>query len=270
MPGTPGLGVLWSGSPGLATSLGVDRHVGKGVVGEIFISYASADAARAGIVAEWLRWAGHRIFRDSDRADGVAPGAEWQKALFRELRLCDAVVFLNSGASQASMWCHTELAVATELGRRVYSLDLAPGLAPHPLLRSLQGIRFETTIEAGIERLTANLSLDGLARGISFRWDRGRAPYPGLAAMDVADAGVSDRLTDAECRDRLLSQGAGVVGEWLADHAESEARRVLITVDQAEQLATFTAPQEAGEFLAVLGKGLGAGSPVTVVMTVRS
>ncbi len=51
---------------------------------------------------------------------------------------------------------------------------------------------------------------------------------------------------------------------------EFPAKRLLITVDQAEQLATVTPPQDSGEFPAVLGEGLGAGSPVTVVMTVRS
>ena len=45
---------------------------------------------------------------------------------------------------------------------------------------------------------------------------------------------------------------------------------MLITVDQAEQLATVTPSEDAEEFLTVLGRGLGAGSPVTVVMTVRS
>src|SRR5579859_2602416 len=159
-------------------------------MGEIFISYASADAVQAGIVTEWLRWAGHRIFRDSDQEDGIPPGAAWQKTLLSELRLCDAVVFLNSSASQASMWCHTELVMATELSKRVYSLDLAPGLKPHPLLQWLQSIRFETTIDVGIQRLTGNLGLDGLAQGTRFTWERGRPPYPGLAAMDVADAGV--------------------------------------------------------------------------------
>ena len=117
-------------------------------MGEIFISHASADAALAARVAEEVRQASHRIFLDSDREDGIAPGAAWQKTLLRELRLCDAVVFLNSSASQASMWCHSELVMATELGKRVYSLDLAPGLRPHPLLQALQGIRFETTLGA--------------------------------------------------------------------------------------------------------------------------
>ena len=80
--------------------------------------------------------------------------------------------------------------MATELGKRVYSLDLAPGLAPHPLLQSLQGIQFEITIGTSIQRLIDNLGLDGLARSTKPKWERGRSPYPGLAAMDVADAGV--------------------------------------------------------------------------------
>ena len=319
-------------------------------MGEIFISHASSDAASAARIAEGVRQAGHRIFLDSDREDGIAPGAAWQKTLLRELRLCDAVVFLNSSASQASRWCHSELVIATELGKRVYWLDLAPGLQPHPLLQSLQGIRFETTIEASVQRLTDNLGLDGLSQSTRFKWERGRPPYPGLAAMDVADAcvffgreeearnlvarvdgplgqpggnlvvvmgpsgagksslvraglvarlavprsgwAVADpfepgtrpvgrlasrlaalvpgRLTDGECRDRLMNEGIGGVGEWLADHIVPPAQRVLITVDQAEQLATVTPPQDAGEFLAVLGRELGTGSPVTVVMTVRS
>lgn len=148
-------------------------------MGEIFLSYASSDAALADVVAEGLLRAGHRVFLDSDCADGVAPGMRWQPTLFSELRQCDAVVFLNSSASQASMWCHTELAVAAELGKRVYPVDLAPGLAPHPLLRPLQGIRFEMTIGASVQRLAGQLGLDGLAQGTCFRWERGRAPYRG-------------------------------------------------------------------------------------------
>lgn len=93
-------------------------------MGEIFLSHASADGAMAARVADGIRRSGHTIFLDSDREDGIAPGAAWQRTLFRELRICDAVVFLNSRAGQTSMWCHSELVVAAELGKRVYSLDL--------------------------------------------------------------------------------------------------------------------------------------------------
>jgi WD40 repeat protein len=324
-------------------------RAGEGAVGEIFISHASADGVLAARVAEGVRLAGHSIFLDSDREDGIAPGTAWQGTLFRELRICDAVVFLNSMAAQASMWCHSELVVAAELGRRVYSLDLGPGLPPHPLLRSLQGIGFDTTIDVGIRRLTDCLELDGVAGSGRLRWERGRPPYPGLAAMDVADAGVFfgredevrdltarvdgplgqrdgdlvivmgpsgagksslvraglvarlsmprsgwavaapfepglrplDRLADAlaalipgqladsECRDRLTGEGLAAFGEWLVGHARTGARRLLLTVDQAEQLTT-TPPTGRGDFLSMLSGGLGPGSPVTVVMTVRS
>jgi WD40 repeat protein len=322
----------------------------EGALGEIFISHASADGALAACVAESVRHAGHTIFLDSDREDGISPGAAWQRTLLRELRICDAVVFLNSQAGQASMWCHSELVIAIELGKRVYSLDLGSDLPPHPLLRALQGISFDSTIDASIRRLTDNLALDGLAGSTRLRWVRGRSPYPGLAAMDMADAGVffgredelrnlvarvdgplgqrdgdlvivmgpsgagkssfvraglaarlavahsgwavatpfepgirplerllsrlidlvPGQLTESECRERLLIEGMAAFGEWLANHTEVPAKRILITLDQAEQLATVTPLQECEEFLSVLGGGVVAGSPVTVVMTVRS
>ena len=323
---------------------------GEGALGEVFISHASADGAMAARVAEGVRLAGHSIFLDTDREDGIVPGAAWQRTLLRELRICDSVVFLNSRAAQASMWCHSELVVATELGKRIYSLDLAPDLPPHPLLGSLQGIGFDPAVDGSIRRLTGSLELDGLAGSTGLRWERGRPPYPGLAAMDLADAGVffgreeeirdllarvdgplgqrdgdlvvvmgpsgagksslvraglaarlavpqsgwavagpfepgirpldrllsqlagllPGQLTEGECRDRLVSQGLAAFGEWLAVNAKVPAKRLLITVDQAEQLAAVTPGRDGEEFLGALGGGLGAGSPVTVVMTVRS
>lgn len=319
-------------------------------MGEIFISHASADGVLAACVAEGLRSAGHGVFLDSDREDGIAPGAAWQRILLRELRVCDAVVFLNSAPGQASKWCHSELVIAADLGKRIYSLDLWPDLPPHPLLGSVQGITFGAAIEASIERLAGELDLDGLAGSTRPRWQRGRPPYPGLAAMDVADAGVffgredevrdllarvdgplgrrdgdlvvvmghsgvgksslvraglaarlavprrvwavaspfepgvrpldqlASRLTSliarpmtgSECRDRLLAEGLAAFGEWLVNHSDVPVKRLLITLDQAEQLATVTPRGDCEEFLSVLGGGLGAGSPVTIVLTVRS
>ena len=80
--------------------------------------------------------------------------------------------------------------VATELGKRIYSIDVGPHLRPHPLLQSLQGIRLDTTIDASIQWLADSMASDGLTGSIRLRWERGRPPYPGLAALDVADAGV--------------------------------------------------------------------------------
>jgi WD40 repeat protein/energy-coupling factor transporter ATP-binding protein EcfA2 len=318
-------------------------------VGEVFISHSSADLEPVDRIVEIIRQAGHSIFFDSDREAGINPGAAWQRTLFRELRICDAVVFVNSESGQASKWCHFELAVAAELGKRIYSIDLVRDLAPHPLLQPLQGIRLQITLEASIQRLVNSLDADGLT-GSKLRWERGRPPYPGLAALDVDDAGVffgreedilglrarvdrplgqhagdlvvvvgpsgagksslvraglaarlalprsgwavarpfepgirpldrlesrlaalvPGQLVGGECRQRLLGEGLAAFGEWLLGQPKVGAERLLITVDQAEQLATITSPADREEFLAVLGTALGLGSPVTAVMTARS
>lgn len=319
-------------------------------LGEIFVSHSSEDAAQASRVANGIRSAGHGIFFDSDRVDGIAPGAAWQRTLFRALRSCDAVVYLNSQVAQASMWCHSELVLAVELGKKVYSVDLGPDLASHSLLQSVQGIRFEADIDESIGRLTGCLERDGLAENANLRWERGRPPYPGLAAMEVADAGVffgredeirrltsrvadpvgqrdgdlvvvmgpsgagksslvraglaarlalprsgwlvaspfepgirpldrlasrlaalaPGRVSEDECLDKLRTDGLAALGARLVDGHGDSMRRLLITLDQAEQMLAANLSSELREFLSTLTGGLGPGSPVTVVVTVRS
>ena len=101
-------------------------------MGEIFISHSSADQAAAATVAEALRQGGHNVFLDSDRQDGISPGDVWSRTLFHKLRLCDAVVLLNSTASQGSKRCHTELAVAGDLGSGPIGWTWLPGSKPTP------------------------------------------------------------------------------------------------------------------------------------------
>jgi len=134
--------------------------------------------------------AGHEVFRDQDRENGIKPGADWQQTLLRQLHIRDAVVFLNSMASQESMWCHSELVLATAWGKRVYPIDLGPGLAPHPLLHAVQGIAFDEDIDARVGPLTEALVQDGLA-DVMPEWQHGRPPYPGLAAMDLCPTPAS-------------------------------------------------------------------------------
>jgi hypothetical protein len=55
-----------------------------------------------------------------------------------------------------SMWCHCELEVAADLGKRVYSLDMVSDLRPHPLSQSVQGIMVESGIDASIQRLAGS------------------------------------------------------------------------------------------------------------------
>jgi hypothetical protein len=53
---------------------------------------------------------------------------------------CDAVVFLSNPGAQRSMWCHSELVMAIELRKHVYSLDLFPDIGPHPCSGRFRGL----------------------------------------------------------------------------------------------------------------------------------
>jgi len=64
----------------------------------VFISHACADTGLAEQVCRWLVEDGHRPFLDRDRDDGVLPGEEWEKRLYRELRNADAVVCVVTAA----------------------------------------------------------------------------------------------------------------------------------------------------------------------------
>lgn len=281
------------------------------------------------------------MFLDTDHDDGIAPGRDWQHELFRELRLCQAVVFLNSAASQRSMWCHTEIALALERAKPVYPLDLESPLSPHPILTQVQGIRLERDLESSARELVERLTTDigSVPRG---RWDRRRSPYPGLRSFDESDAavffgrdldvrrvldridpsipepdgqlfaiigasgagksslvraGVVPRLLDQKGwvvappfepgtfpLDRLAasltaagghpvdastlrSEGLARVASRLLD-ARPGSRRLLIVIDQAEQLTTLL-PADRDPFLQVMATGLVAHSPVTLVITLR-
>ena len=156
----------------------------------VFVSHSTKDKVSALQVAAALKAAGHAVFVDSDHEDGIAPGTNWRVELFSAVAACNAVVFLNSRDSQASQWCHTELALAALQRKWIYAVNLSPDVRAHPLLADKQGIRLETTLEASLEWLGATLTKDFAGLNASAHWDRSRGPYPGLRSFEAADAGV--------------------------------------------------------------------------------
>jgi hypothetical protein len=144
---------------------------------DIFVSYARHDAQDAAEIAGKLHNEGHSVFVDADPDNGIPAGAEWRRTLFHELRICDAVIFLNSPAAQGSAWCHCELAVAAELGKQVYSLDLTRGIGPHPILSGRQGIPFAGSLDAGIQQLADRIGSEEWSRATRPRWDRTQGDF---------------------------------------------------------------------------------------------
>ena len=156
----------------------------------VFVSHSTKDKASALQVEEALKAAGHSVFLDTDHEDGIPPGTDWRAELFSAVTACNAVVFLNSPNSQASQWCHTEVALAALHRKWIYAVNLTADVGPHPLLADKQGIRLETSLAGSLEWLGATLTKDFAGLNASAHWDRSRGPYPGLRSFEADDAGV--------------------------------------------------------------------------------
>jgi WD40 repeat protein len=307
-------------------------------MGHLFLSYSVTDQLAASELLRILTEQGHRVFLASD---GNRPGDDWKDTLFHQLRICDAIVFLNSGKAQDSKWCHTELAIAQNLHKRVYSIAVEPGVEEYDIVNTLQAIKFAIDIPTTFQGLVLRLQVDGIADRLVPAWDRTRPPYVGLEPLDIADAsiffgrdqelkalmqrvivpgeregrivivtgpsgagksslvraGLAARLAHppsswlvadpfeptgrpldqlvtslatlahidrAECHQQLTAGDDGLAA-FAARLVDTDHRRLLIVVDQAEQLVGVA----ADDFMHILAS-LERNTPVTVVMTVRS
>ena len=101
---------------------------------------------------------------------------------FHKLRLCDAVVFLNSSASLGSQWCHTERPSPGTWQAEL--LGGPPAGAEAPPRRPV-GARDQVWDFARREHQDPLSALrhDGLADRSLARWDERRLPLPGAGGL---------------------------------------------------------------------------------------
>ena len=313
----------------------------------VFVSYARADSACAEQLHGWLKEDGHEAFLDQERDDGILPGEDWERRLYKELRRADAVVCVVTDSYVTSVWCAAEIGAARALGAELLPVQFSAAAETHTLLKPLQGLDAARDPVEARERLRLRLSvIDG---GGGWGWPEDRTPYPGLRPFDLQDhrvffgrsreitqiterlrsperaapailtvvgpsgsgksslvrAGVLPRIagdrywlpltpivpgTDplghlaramaAVIRERgipfdanslrtdLARDGLNAVGTdlLLAANADSQCK-LLIVIDQFEELLTQTAHTERAEFAATLQRALGG--PVQVLATLR-
>ncbi len=184
----------------------------------IFISHSSADDFAARAVVDWLAREGwDDVFLDFSTQQGIAPGERWRQALHDAANRCEAVIFLVSRAWLDSEWCRREFVLAARLNKRMFAMiidaaigqdDIPPDLADNWQVASLATGSdhdiFRASDRYGAEgHITFSRSAlrdlrTGLARaGLDprhFAWpppsDPQRAPYRGLAPLDIEDAGI--------------------------------------------------------------------------------
>lgn len=156
----------------------------------IFISHSSLDSEQAARLLSWLHTQGFvSTFLDFDKHAGLAPGADWERTLYRELTGADAVILILTKNWFDSKWCFAEFTQARALGKAIFPLVESPagGARVSP---DIQHIDLNMDREDGMERLRAELTRIALNTRGGFPWDHARPPYPGLLAFDEADAAI--------------------------------------------------------------------------------
>src|SRR4051812_2762245 len=157
----------------------------------IFISHSNKDKAAALRVLERLRERGYEsLFLDSDPEAGIKAGVEWERDLYRNLKLAGAVVVLCSPDSMASRWCFAEITQAKALGKALFPVVVRPCEVVGSLA-ARQAIALAAGGEGGgFRRLSDGPRAAGPAPADSYGWAPGRPPFPGLLYFDREDAGI--------------------------------------------------------------------------------
>ena len=92
----------------------------------IFISHSTQDKTIALQVSSGSEQGYEALFLDSDPESGIKAGSDWERELYRNLKLAAAVVVLCSPDSMASRWCFAEIAQAKALGKAIFPVVIRP------------------------------------------------------------------------------------------------------------------------------------------------
>jgi len=156
----------------------------------IFISHSSRDGEQAASLLAWLHANSFvETFLDFDKHAGLAPGADWERQLYREIAGAEAVILILTKNWFDSKWCFAEFTQARALGKAIFPLIEAP-TGETFVSPDIQHLDLRKDRDGGLKRLATELTEITLnARG-GFDWDSRRPPYPGLLAFDEADAAI--------------------------------------------------------------------------------
>ena len=156
----------------------------------IFISHSSRDNDAADRMKAWLGSQGfEKAFLDKDKVTGIPPGADWEKTLYRQVELSQAVIILQTRNWLDSKWCFAEFTQARALGKPIFPVIEIPANGAR-IAPDIQALDLTSNRVDGLERL--KLELVRIARDVGggYDWDPRRSPFPGLHAFQEEDAAV--------------------------------------------------------------------------------
>jgi hypothetical protein len=154
----------------------------------LFVSHGSKDNEVTRQLKDRLIEKGYRsVFLDYDPELGIPAGQNWEEELYRNLKICQALIAICS--QNFSCWCFAEIAVARALGKRIFAVKVDASDVDK-MLHNGQIIDLSKEGEVAYARLWDGLHRAGLDPNDSFGWDPVRPPYPGLNAFEEPDAAV--------------------------------------------------------------------------------
>jgi WD40 repeat protein len=164
---------------------------GIDALASIFLSHSSQDNEVAGDLSRRLKEHGYdSLFLDFDPDSGIKAGRDWERELYRNLKLARGIVVLCSEHSMKSRWCFVEIAQAKALGKAIFPVTISP-CRIESILDDRQAIDMAGLgADEGCRRLFGALRAAGLDPQDSFDWDPKRPPFPGLSYFDAEDAGI--------------------------------------------------------------------------------
>ncbi|GGI21019.1 hypothetical protein GCM10010987_12280 [Bradyrhizobium guangdongense] len=138
----------------------------------------------------WLASQGFEAtFLDFDKTAGIAPGADWEKTLYREVEQSQAVIIIQTPNWLASKWCFAEFTQARALGKAIFLVIETP-TGDAQISPDIQALNLLSDREGGLERLSRELVRIALDAQGGFKWDANRPPFPGLLAFQEEDAAI--------------------------------------------------------------------------------
>ena len=157
---------------------------------QIFISHSSLDPDQASRLLDWLHANGFaETFLDFDKHAGLAAGSDWERTLYREMAEAEAVILVLTSNWFESKWCFAEFTQARALGKAIFPLIESP-VGETVVSADIQTLDLVKNREDALSRLLKALNELVLNSRGGFDWDQSRPPYPGLLALDQADAAI--------------------------------------------------------------------------------
>jgi hypothetical protein len=162
----------------------------------VFVSHSNLDHQAASRIKNWLQDQGFEApFLDFDKHTGIAPGAEWEQVLYREIQRTQALLILRTKHWDDSKWCFVEFTQARALGKPVFEIVEEEAIANKgKIVPSLQRLDLSRSRDDGLASLKKELIQIAEKGQAGFTWpppgDTDRPPFPGLAVFEKEDAAI--------------------------------------------------------------------------------